>query len=98
MNQNTVSVVVTVEIGAPKKYQFKVNRDSTFGSFLFQVRKHLESQKVELNAEDALFAFVGSQVMVPCSQTMNQLLHEYGIEKDKKRILHVRVMKEATFG
>ena len=72
------------------KQKFLVPSDLSIGQFIYIIRK-----RIKLNHEQAIFLFVGDNMMPPATALMATLYEEY---KSKDGFLYAVYASESTFG
>ncbi len=89
-------IPIVVEIGKGSKLEitrvkFLVPKESTIGTALNEIRKHIS----KLAPEQALFLLVGNNVMPSVSANIENVYEQH---KDRDGFLTVTITEEATFG
>jgi GABA(A) receptor-associated protein len=72
------------------KRKFLVQRDFTFGQFIYIIRKRLK-----LTSSVSLFGFVGDNIMPPVSALLSEIYEKH---KSPDLFLYVIINNESVFG
>lgn len=73
-----------------EKNKYLVQKHMTIGQFIYVIRKH-----IKIDAEQAIFVFVGNGVLPTISSTMDKIYNEH-VDEDK--FLYMVLALESTFG
>ena len=72
------------------KNKYLVPNDLTIGQFLYVIRK-----RINLNSEEALYCFVGNNILPSTSSTVSTIYKDY---KDEDGFLYIIYCSENAFG
>ena len=78
------------DINEIDRQKFLVPADLTMGQFIFVVRK-----RINLDSSKGLYFFVNKKGMIPTSELMSNVYHNY---KDEDGFLYIEYAGESTFG
>jgi hypothetical protein len=94
-NPNVIPIWVISKQIKLKKHKFLINKDLTWGDFIFRgIRKNIE-EKNKNNKDISLFVFINNKILPKNTSLIGEIYNEY---KSIDKFLYVTVLQENTFG